>query len=290
MPTKIEKDAFSGRETTGHEWDGLKELNNPLPSWWFWTFVATVVWSIGFCILYPSWPSIHSYFPGIWGYSTRDTVTADVAALAAQRAALLDKIKDVPIEQVRQDPALMAVANTAGRIAFANNCQPCHGAGGEGRPGYPVLAADRWIWGGKLADIQTSITYGIRSGHAEARVSQMLRFGVDGVLKPEEIAAVADYVLTLYGKAQPSPAAARGQAIFAENCVACHGDAGEGKREVGGPSLKGAVHLYGDTRDAVIAQIANPRMGVMPNWNTRLDPATIKALALYVHALGGGEK
>ncbi len=290
MPTKIEKDAVSGRETTGHEWDGLKELNNPLPSWWFWTFVATVVWSIGFCIVYPSWPSLHSYFPGLWGYSTRDGVTADVAALAAQRAAVLDTIKDVPIEQARQDPALMAVANTAGRIAFANNCQPCHGAGGAGRPGYPALASDRWIWGGTLSDIQTSITYGIRSGHAEARVSQMLRFGIDGVLKPEEIAAVADYVLTLYGKAPPSQASAKGQAIFAENCVACHGETGEGKREVGGPSLKGAVHLYGDTSAAIIAQVTNPRMGVMPNWNTRLDPATIKALALYVHALGGGEK
>ena len=290
MPTKIEKDAVSGRETTGHEWDGLKELNNPLPSWWFWTFVATVVWSIGFCIVYPSWPALHGYFPGIAGYSTRDTVTADVAALAAQRAAVLDKIKDVPIEQVRQDPALMAVANTAGRIAFANNCQPCHGAGGEGRPGYPVLASDRWIWGGKLADIQTTITYGIRSGHAEARVSQMPRFGADGLLKPEEIAAVADHVLALYGKAPPRPAPAKGQAIFAENCAACHGDNGEGRREVGAPALKGAVHLYGDTSEAVIAQITTPRMGVMPNWNTRLDPATLKALALYVHALGGGEK
>ncbi len=289
MPTKIEKDAFSGRDTTGHEWDGLKELNTPLPKWWLWTFITTAVWAVIFCIFYPSVPGIHGYFKGVLGYSTRATVTADVAALAAQRSQVLDKIKDVPIAKVRQDPNLMAVANTAGRIAFANNCQPCHGAGGEGRPGYPALAADRWIWGGKLEDIQQTITYGIRSGHPEARQSQMLRFGVDGILKPEEIASVADFVSTLYGKAKPSPASAKGAAIFAENCVACHGDNGEGKREVGGPPLKGAVHLYGDTREAIIAQVTNPRMGVMPNWNARLDAATIKSLALYVHALGGGE-
>ena len=295
MPTKIEKDVFSGRDTTGHEWDGLKELNTPLPKWWFWTFVATCVWAAGFAVLYPSVPGIHGYFHGIWNYSTRAEVTADVAALAAKRALVMDKIKATPIAQVRADPQMMAIATTAGRIAFANNCQPCHGAAGQGRPGYPALASDAWIWGGKLADIQQTITYGIRSGHADARQSAMLRFGADGILKPEEVAAVADFVMTLYaegagGKPTPTATTAKGAAIFAENCVACHGEKGEGKREVGGPTLKGAVHLYGNTREAVVAQINEPRMGVMPNWNTRLDEATIKSLTLYVHALGGGEK
>ncbi len=287
MPTKIEKDAFSGRDTTGHEWDGVKELNTPLPKWWMWTFVATCVWAVGFCVLYPSVPWVNGHFNGLLGYSTRDAVAADVAALAAARAGVMDRVRDTPIAAVKQDPQLLAVAQTAGRIAFANNCQPCHGTAGEGRPGYPTLASDAWIWGGKLEDLQRTITYGIRSPHADTRTSAMPRFGADGVLKPDEIDEVAGVVLDFYGKGgKPT---AKGLAIFAENCAACHGEKGEGKRDVGAPALKGAVHLYGTSREAVIAQVTNPRMGVMPNWNTRLDAATIKSLALYVHSLGGGE-
>jgi len=287
MPTKIEKDEFSGRDTTGHEWDGVKELNTPLPKWWFWTFMATIAWAAVFCVLYPSVPGISGYFHGVLGYSTRDKVTADVAALAGQRAGVMDKLQATPIAAVKQDPQLMAVAITAGRIAFANNCQPCHGAAGEGRLGYPTLASDAWIWGGKLEDIQQTITYGIRSAHADARIGVMPRFGADAMLKPDEVAAVADVVMGFYG--QTLPANPKGQAIFAENCAVCHGEKGEGKREVGAPALKGAVHLYGNTREVVLAQINAPRLGVMPNWNARLDPATIKSLALYVHSLGGGE-
>jgi cytochrome c oxidase cbb3-type subunit 3 len=289
VPTKIEKDVFSGRDTTGHEWDGLRELNTPLPKWWLWTFVVTCIWAAGFCVLYPSVPSLHSYFKGVFGYSTRASVDADVQALAAQRATVMDKIKATPIEQVKDDPALMAMATTAGRIAFGINCQPCHGAGGEGQPGFPTLASDSWIWGGKLADIQKTITHGIRSGDPDARISAMLRFGADGILKPDEIQSVADYVMTLYGKGKPGVDTSKGAKIFADNCVACHGDKGQGTRLVGAPALKAAVHLYGDSRETVVRQVTNPRLGVMPNWNARLDEATIKSLALYVHSLGGGE-
>ncbi len=178
---------------------------------------------------------------------------------------------------------------TAGRIAFAENCQPCHGAGGGGRVGYPALAAGAWIWGGKLEDIQQTLTHGIRSGDADARDSQMPKFGVDGLLKPEQISQIADYVMTLYGTPVPGADVAPGKKLFAENCAACHGDNGEGKRDVGAPRLASKVHLNASTRDAVVAQISNPRMGVMPAWNTRLNEATIKSLALYVHAFGGGE-
>ena len=289
MPTKIEKDSLSGRETTGHEWDGLKELNNPLPKWWFWTFIATIVWAAAWCVWYPSVPGITGYFHGISGSSTRREVDADVQALANQRAATMDKIRSTPIAEVKNDPQLLAVALTAGRITFANNCQPCHGPGGEGRVGYPALAGDAWIWGGKLEDIQQTITHGIRSGAPDARDSQMPRFGADGILKPEEIAAGADYVMSLYGKPAPGADIEKGKALFADNCAACHGEQGQGNREVGGPALKAAVHLRAYTREDVVAQITTPKMGVMPNWNTRLDPATIKSVALYVHSLGGGE-
>jgi len=283
-------DSVTGRHTTGHEWDGLKELNTPLPKWWFWTFVATVVWGIGYAVAYPSVPWINTYFPGVLGYSQREVVTADVKALAAQRAGVMEKLMAVPLAEVRRDEALYAVALTAGRLAFAENCRPCHGAGGEGRPGFPVLAGDAWIWGGKLDDIKQTVTYGIRSGHPEARISQMPRFGADGMLKPEEIEQVSDHVMTLYNPAAPAaPGAAKGAVIFAENCAACHGEKGEGQRQVGAPALRSSVHLYGSDRAAVRAQVINPRQGVMPNWNARLDEATIRAVTLYVHGLGGGE-
>ena len=193
-----EKDPVTGKTTTGHEWDGLKELNTPLPKWWFWTFVATVIWGIGYAILYPSVPGITGYFRGVLGYSQRANVTADVQALQARRAEMMAKLNKTPLADVKKDEALYAVAMTAGRLTFAENCRACHGAGGEGRPGFPSIASDAWIWGGKLDDIQRTITYGIRSGHPEARVSQMPRFGVDGMLKPAEIDAVVKQYNAFY--------------------------------------------------------------------------------------------
>jgi cytochrome c oxidase cbb3-type subunit 3 len=191
--------------------------------------------------------------------------------------------------RIRKDPQLVAAAQTAGRIAFANNCQPCHGAGGGGQPGYPALAAGAWIWGGTLDAIQQTITHGIRSGDPDTRNTQMPRFGADGILQPAEIQQVADYVMMLYSKATPGVDVAAGKKLFADNCAVCHGDAGQGNRELGAPRLASRVHLNADNRATVVAQITTPRMGVMPNWNTRLDAATIKSLALYVHSLGGGE-
>jgi cytochrome c oxidase cbb3-type subunit 3 len=201
----------------------------------------------------------------------------------------MDRIKALSFADIRNDPQLMAAALTAGRIAFADNCQPCHAAGGGGQPGYPALAAGAWIWGGTLDEIQQTITYGIRSGDDKAREAQMPRFGADGILKPAEIQQVADYVMTLYGSAEPAKDVSAGKKLFADNCAICHGEAGQGDREKGAPRLASRVHLYGDDRAVVVAQITSPRTGVMPAWHTRLDIGTIKSLALYVHSLGGGE-
>jgi cytochrome c oxidase cbb3-type subunit III len=289
VPTKIEKDIVTGQETTAHEWDGLRELNTPLPKWWVYTLYATVVWAVVWCVLYPSVPWFTGYFHGVLGYSQRAAVNADVQAVVAQRAATMDRIAALSFDEIRKDPQLMAAAATAGRIAFANNCQPCHAAGGGGQPGYPALAAGAWIWGGTLDAIQQTITHGIRSGDPDAREAQMPRFGADGILKPAEIQQVADYVMKLFGHGDAGKDVTAGQKIFAENCAICHGDAGQGDREKGAPRLASQVHLYGNDRATVVAQITTPRMGVMPAWNTRVDPATIKALALYVHSLGGGE-
>ena len=289
MPTKVEKDIVTGRDTTGHEWDGLKELNTPLPKWWVYLLYATIAWSLIWFVLYPSVPGITGYFHGVLGYSQRTAVDKAVRAVVAQRAEAMDKIKALSFAEIRKDPQLMAAADTAGRIAFANNCQPCHGAGGGGAPGYPALAAGAWIWGGTLDDIQQTITYGIRSGDEKARDAQMPRFGIDGILQPSQIQQVADYVMTLYGNTEPGKDVSAGKQLFVENCAICHGEMGQGDREKGAPRLASRVHLYGNDRATVVAQITSPRMGVMPAWHSRLDEATIKSLALYVHSLGGGE-
>jgi cytochrome c oxidase cbb3-type subunit 3 len=292
VSSDVEKDPVSGTPTTGHEWDGIRELNTPLPKWWLYTWLVTIAWAAVWFVLFPSIPYGPGYWHGVLGYSTRKEVDSDVKAVAAQRSGVMDRIGALSFEQIRADPELVAAAQTAGRITFANNCQPCHGAGGAGRIGYPALAAGSWLWGGKLTDIQRTVTYGIRSGQPEARDSQMPRFGADGVLKPAEISQVADFVMTLYQLPNADATEqniAAGRELFAANCAVCHGDKGQGNREFGAPALASHVHLYGATRETIVSQVMQPHMGMMPNWNTRLDPATIKSVALYVHDLGGGE-
>jgi len=291
VPTKIEKDAHSGTDTTGHVWDGIKELNTPLPKWWLYVLFACILFAFGQMLLYPSVPYYFGYWRGLLGYSQRQQVDAAVAEVAAQRAAVMDKLAKLSFAEIEADPALLSVAMVAGAKAFANNCQPCHGAGGGGRVGYPALAAGAWIWGGTLDDIQQTITHGVRSGEEQARGigAVMPAFGRDGILKPAEIGEVADYVETLYGEGDKDKDVGAGKQLFADNCALCHGENGEGNREMGAPRLASKVHLNAATRAAVVAQVTNPRMGVMPNWDTRLDTGTIKALALYVHALVGGE-
>jgi len=289
VPTKVEKDSVTGQSTTGHEWDGVKELNQPLPRWWLYTFYACIAWAMALFLLYPSIPGFSGYFHGILGYSQRKVVDADVQAIAAHRAGSMQRIKVLSFAEIRKDPQLLAVALTAGRITFANNCQPCHGAGGGGNPGYPALAAGDWMWGGTLQDIQQTVTHGIRSDDADARTSQMPRFGTDGILKPEQIEQVADYVMTLFGQPEKGVDVAAGRKLFLANCAVCHGEQGQGSRKVGAPRLAARVHLRVSDRESVVRQITSPVMGVMPNWNHRLDGATIKSVTLYVHSLGGGE-
>jgi cytochrome c oxidase cbb3-type subunit 3 len=289
VPTKIEKDSVTGHMTTGHEWDGLRELNQPLPKWWLYVLYACIAFAVVYAVLYPSVPWIHGYYHGTLGYSQRSSVDAEVAKVAQQRSGYMDQIKILSFDEIRKDPQLLAAAETAGRITFANNCQPCHGAGGGGNPGYPALAAGNWLWGGKLADIQQTVTFGIRSGLDDARQSQMPRFGLDGILKPEEIQSVADYVMVLYKQPVAGRDVTKGRQLFADNCAVCHGDQGQGNRDVGAPKLAAATHLIAQDRDGVVALMTNPHMGVMPNWNQRLDTATIKSVTLFVHSLGGGE-
>lgn len=285
-----EIDHVTGVETTGHVWDGdLKELNKPLPKWWLYVLYATIVWSIGYWILYPAWPTLHGYTKGILDYSPRAEVAEEVATAKAKQAKYLDKIAANSLDQIAQDQELLPFVMSGGAAVFGDNCGPCHGKGGGGAPGYPNLNDDDWLWGGKLEDIEKTIVYGIRSGHPESRDMAMPRFGIDEMLQPAEIADTAQYVLSFTGKETDAAAAKRGKSLYADNCAACHGENGKGNIELGAPNLTDGIWVYGGTPIAIAETIRTGRGGVMPYWTGRLDPATIKMLTVYVHSLGGGK-
>jgi cytochrome c oxidase cbb3-type subunit 3 len=286
---KPEFDEITGTETTGHEWDGLKELNRPLPKWWLWVLYASIIWAVGYWIAMPSWPLISSYTKGFLDRSQRAVVTRQVADAKAAQSQYLEKIAASDLSSIKEDPELLRFSLAGGAAAFGDNCAPCHGRGAQGTPGYPNLNDDDWIWGGKLEDIHQTLVVGIRGTHDETRDNAMPAFGRDEILEPAQISDVTDFVLSLSGGAGDAAAAERGKAIFAEQCAACHGDDGKGNTELGSPNLADKIWLYGGSREAITQTIRNSRAGVMPAWEGRLSPETIKQLAVYVHSLGGGQ-
>jgi len=289
MPTKIEKDAITGTDTTGHEWDGIKELDTPLPKWWVIVFYATIAFAVVYSILYPSWPGLSGYFHGILGYSQRATIDKSLAAEKARLAPMVAKIGATPLGAIEKDPDLLNFAMAGGHSAFEGNCVPCHGSGGAGSKGYPNLAGDDWLWGGDLENIYKTIHYGIRNTNPNSRQGDMPRFGTDGILKPAQINDVAEFVLSLNGKSTDAKAAERGAQIFADNCAVCHGDKGQGNIEIGSKRLNNGLWLYGGDKATIVQTITYARNSSMPDWSARLDDATIKMLAVYVHSLGGGK-
>jgi cytochrome c oxidase cbb3-type subunit 3 len=290
MSAHKEIDHVTGVETTGHVWDGdLKELNKPLPRWWLYVLYATIVWAIGYWIVYPAWPTMTGYTAGIWGYSQRGQVTSDVAAAKAAQAKFTKAIADTALADIEKNQELMQFVQAGGVAAFGDNCAPCHGRGAQGAPGYPNLNDDDWLWGGSLDEIAKTITFGIRSGQKDAHDSAMPRFGLDSMLEPAQINDTAEYVLSLSGKSTDQAAAGRGATIFQEQCVACHGPDGKGMKELGAPNLTDGIWLYGGRREDIVQSIRTGRGGIMPNWNARLNPETVKLLTVYVHSLGGGK-
>ena len=280
-------DQPTGTETVGHEWDGIEELNTPLPRWWLYTFYLTIVFAVGYVIAYPAWPMIDRATAGVLGWSSRGQLAEDMSAADQAHTGVREQLARIPIERLGEDSALMRQAVAGGAAAFRINCVQCHGSGAAGNHelGYPNLNDDDWLWGGDLKAIHYTLTHGIRqAGDDQTRTSQMPAFA--GAFDARQLDALVDHVLALSGKAESS---ALGAQLFADNCVACHGPQGEGSRDVGAPRLDDAIWLRGSSREAIKRQILNPRMGMMPRWEGRLDPVTIKMLAAYVHSLGGGE-
>ncbi|MHA7971031.1 cytochrome-c oxidase, cbb3-type subunit III [Rhizobium sp. CAU 1783] len=281
-------DEISGVETTGHEWDGIRELNNPMPRWWVWTFYATILWAIGYTIAYPAWPLLKENTKGMLGFSSRAQVAAELTDAKAAQAVYLDKIAALPLADIVADKELTQFAIAGGAAAFKVNCSPCHGSGAQGGNGYPNLNDDDWLWGGDLETINTTLAHGIRyASDADTRVSEMPAFA--DILQPEQIKQVAAYVVSLSGTPADAAMVEPGKTVFAENCASCHGEDAKGGRDFGAPNLADAIWLKVDGEAQIAEQVAQPKHGVMPAWSARLGDATVKQLAIYVHSLGGGE-
>ncbi len=285
---KPEIDEVTGTPTTGHEWDGIKELDTPMPRWWLWTFYASILFAVVWWVLYPSWPTLSDHWKGTTGYTARKELAEKLVVHEAERAPWVAKFAALPVAEIAQDNALLNYAMAGGKAIFGENCAPCHGAQGSGAPGYPVLADDDWLWGGSLEEIEATVRYGVRTENEKAHSSEMPAFG-GGYLEKAQIKDVAEFVLSLSGRDEDNAAAMRGGEIFAAECASCHGKDANGGRKFGAPRLTDGIWLYGGERADLISQITKPRHGVMPTWQGRLDDVSIKQVTIYVHSLGGGE-
>jgi cytochrome c oxidase cbb3-type subunit 3 len=283
-----EIDDLSGVATTGHEWDGIRELDNPMPRWWVWTFYATIVWALAYTIAYPAWPLLASATSGVIGFSSRGDVKAALAAAEAAKSDYVAAVAATPVETIIADDGLRQFAVSAGAAAFKVNCTQCHGSGAAGSPGFPNLNDDEWLWGGAPEQIRQTIAHGIRFvGDEATRLSEMPAFG--SMLDAAQIRSVSAFVVSLSGQGGDGAETTAGRDVFAQNCAACHGDEGKGNRDLGAPDLTDAIWLYGASPAEIARQVRSPRHGVMPAWQERLGDVTVKELTVYVHSLGGGE-
>lgn len=283
---KKEIDKHSGVETTGHEWDGIKELNNPMPRWWLWTFYVCIIWSVGYWFVYPAWPTLSGNTKGAAEWTQYKKLAEEQQEIVVRRGQYLQDFKKASFDEILNNQGLYEFAIAGGKAAFKDNCATCHGSGGAGAAGYPNLNDDDWIWGGSLSEIYKTLEYGIRSGHDEARISEMPAFGELGILDKKQIGDVANYILVM-GKQGKYPDGA--DKIYADNCASCHGVDGKGGREFGAPNLVDSVWLYGGKYEDILTQLHKSKHGKMPSWSNRLDEQTIRQLSIYVHSLGGGE-
>ncbi|MEO0752386.1 MAG: cytochrome-c oxidase, cbb3-type subunit III [Pseudomonadota bacterium] len=281
-------DPVTGTETTGHDWDGITELNTPLPRWWLWTLYLTIIWGIGYTIAYPAWPMLTGATQGLLGYSTRGEVADDIARVDADNAEISATLASADLSTLPRDHPAYQFGVSGGAAVFRAHCSQCHGSGAAGALGYPNLLDDAWLWGGSLDEIEYTVRHGIRNDQDDdAHWSEMPAFG--DIFSDEEIGMTTDYVLSLSGGDHDPAMAEQGAVLYAENCAACHGDAAMGDTSVGAPNLADAIWLYGGTRADIEYSIINARFGVMPAWGLRLSDEDVKAVTLYVHQLGGGQ-
>lgn len=284
-----ERDPHTGYLTTGHEWSGIKELNTPVPRAVYFFLIATVLFSVAYWILMPAWPLGVTFTKGLLGIDQRTTLEADLREAVAERKTWSDQIEARSYDDIRKDPKLMRIVRQTGQTLYRENCAACHGSSAQGSKGYPSLTNASWLWGGDPATVAETIRVGINSSHKDSRLSQMMAFGRDGVLKEREVDDVVDYVRSLsdpkVARDTPAPRLDAGRAVFAANCAACHGDDGKGKAEMGAPDLTDHFWIYGGDLQSVSSSVWSGRQGKMPTWEERLSALDRKMLALYLTGL-----
>jgi cytochrome c oxidase cbb3-type subunit 3 len=283
MGDKFIRDPHTGHLTTGHEWNGIIELNTPVPRIVYFFLIATALFSVVYWVLMPTWPLGTTYTKGLLGIDQRNTVNEALKQAVADRATWSARIENESFEQISKDPALMQVVRDTGRALFGDNCAACHGRNATGSKGYPNLTTHSWLWGGSPETIAETIRVGINSAHPETRTSQMMAFGRDGVLKRDEIENVVAFVRSLSNPAAaPADKVAAGKEVFAANCASCHGESGKGNADLGAPDLTDALWIYGSDPETLYATVWGGRQGHMPTWEARLSALDRKILALYL--------
>jgi len=293
--TRVVRDRKGARRmvevpSTGHSWDGIEEYDNPLPRWWLWTFYATIVWGVFYVMAYPAIPLVTGSTQGLIGGTYRSNVAAEIQRFNEANAPIQAKLVETPLEEIAADPELANYTANAGAAIFRTWCAQCHGSGAGGASGYPSLLDNDWLWGGSLEEVHATVTHGIRDPlDPETRYSEMPRFGIDEFLDDAQIRQVVNHVLELGGLPHDAALAAEGAVVFADNCSSCHAEDGTGDRMQGAPDLTDAVWLYGSDPATITRIVHDGPFGVMPSWTGRLSEADIRAVATYVHGLGGGE-
>ncbi|MHB0764639.1 cytochrome-c oxidase, cbb3-type subunit III [Stutzerimonas sp. NM35] len=265
----------STEETVGHSYDGIEEYDNPLPRWWFMLFVATVVFALGYLVLYPglgNWKGILPGYEGGWTQVKEWQREMDRAN--EQYGPLYAKFAAMPVEEVAKDPQALKMG---GRL-FASNCSVCHGSDAKGAYGFPNLTDHDWLWGGEPETIKTTIL----AGRQATMPGWLNVIGEDGIRN------VAGYVLSLSGRDTPEGINVdieQGQKIFASTCVACHGPEGKGLQAMGAPDLTDNVWLYGSSFGQIQQTLRYGRNGRMPAQEEILGNDKVHLLAAYVYSL-----
>ena len=254
--------------TTGHIWDGdLREMNNPLPRWWVWLFVITIVFSLAYLAMYPGLGS----YAGKLGWTSTGQHSAEMDKGEREVAPLYAKFTAMKAQDVARDPQAMAI----GERLFMNNCAQCHGSDARGSKGFPNLTDGDWLHGGAPEKILETLTKG--------RIGNMPPMAA-AVGTPDDVKNVAHYVLSLSGSPHDSLRASLGKAKFVA-CAACHGMDGKGNPALGAPNLSDDIWLHGYGENAIIAIVNNGKMNQMPAQADKLGAAQLHVLSDYVWSL-----
>lgn len=284
-----EKNPFPGEDNTGHVWDdNIRELNNPVPRWWMIGFWASIAWVVVYALLYPMIPLANDYTRGLLGWTQIEEMEDGIEQVQEVRGPFETRIENLSTEEILADQGLTQYTIASARVLFGDNCAGCHGASGQGNPGYPVLVDDNWLYSGAIGTIEESLRQG--------RQGLMIAFGDQ--LSDSEVNSLAELVM---GWSQGEENAEAAKLFTEKGCAGCHGPEGRGNSMLGAANLRDAIWRFrAEDQLASVKRtirygvnapgVAQTREAVMPSFSDRLGDAEIKKLAVYVYSLGGGQR